>query len=161
MPTKPRPIAERFWAKVKKASGDACWEWQGGRTPDAGYGLFGVRFKPSRYVVAHRVSYELNCGPIPEGMKVCHKCDNPPCVRPDHLFLGTQADNVEDMRSKGRAAQGTGHFRAKLDPNKVRDIRRSHAAREPVKSIAARLKVRPGTVYAVIDGKTWGHVPIE
>jgi hypothetical protein len=161
MPVKSRPIAARFWSKVNKAGGEACWEWQGGRTPDRGYGLLGVTFKPNRYVVAHRISYELNCGPIPAGMKVCHKCDNPPCVRPDHLFLGTQQDNIEDMRKKGRAARGAKHFRARLDPDKVRDIRRSHAAGESVASIAKRIGVRPGTVYAVLTGKTWTHVPLE
>ncbi len=120
-----------------------------------------MRFKPTRYVVAHRISYELNCGEIPAGMVVCHKCDNPPCVRPDHLFLGTRQDNIEDMRRKGRAARGTKHFRAKLDPDKVRDIRRRHKDGEAVKLIAKSLGVRPGTVYAVIDGKTWAHVTEE
>lgn len=161
MPAKAKPRAVRFWSKVKKVDGEGCWEWQSTRTPDTGYGLFGVRWHPPRYVVAHRISYELNCGPIPAGMKVCHKCDNPPCVRPDHLFLGTQRSNIEDMRRKGRAARGTKHFRAKLDPDKVRDVRRALVAGETVKNIARRHKVRPGTIYAVRDGKTWTHIPSE
>jgi DNA invertase Pin-like site-specific DNA recombinase len=89
---------------------------------------------------------------------VCHRCDNPPCVRPDHLFLGTQRANIEDMRAKGRAARGVNHFRAKLDPDKVREIRSARAAGESPYSIAARIGVSPPTVYAVLGGKTWKHV---
>lgn len=161
MPVKPKTWAERFWVKVKKLEGDGCWEWMAGRTPKSGYGLFAVSFKPSKCVVAHRISYMMECGPIPDGMVVCHRCDNPPCVRPDHLFLGTRQDNIEDMRVKGRAAKGTKHFRSKLDGDKVRDIRKSHAAGESPYQIALRLGVRAGTVYAVISGKTWSHVPLE
>jgi hypothetical protein len=84
--------------------------------------------------------------------------NNPACVRPDHLFLGTQADNNRDMKEKGRASRGAAHFRAKLDADKVRDIRRSAAGGESPYGIATRLGVRAGTVYAVLRGKTWGHV---
>jgi hypothetical protein len=104
-----RNLAKRFWAKVKKDGPipshvpelGPCWVWIG--SPDKhGYGLLFVAF-PHRYVPAHRVSYELNVGPIPEGLFVLHRCDNPPCVRPDHLFLGTKSDNSRDMHQKGRA----------------------------------------------------------
>lgn len=77
-----------------------CIEWVGARQA-TGYGALNIRGK---VVAAHRLSYELNVGPIPDGMFICHKCDNPPCVNPEHLFLGTNADNIEDMRKKGRAA---------------------------------------------------------
>lgn len=98
-------VEERFWAKVDK-SGD-CWVWTaavvGSRNPKykriGGYGAFGVGGKVRR---AHRVSWELANGPIPDGALVCHSCDNRSCVRPSHLFIGDQSDNVHDMDAKGR-----------------------------------------------------------
>jgi hypothetical protein len=92
----PRPVVDRFWEKVQK--GDGCWVWSGGLI--SGYGRFVVRH--GLYVRAYRFSYELANGPIPDGLFVCHRCDNPPCVNPAHLFLGTCKDNFEDMRAKGR-----------------------------------------------------------
>lgn len=89
------PVGDRFWPHVAKSAG--CWEWTGSRHRN-GYGQFYYRGP----AMAHRVSWELANGPVPDGMLVCHRCDNPPCVRPDHLFLGTQADNLVDMVSKGR-----------------------------------------------------------
>lgn len=100
------PLAERFWAKVRKADGDdACWTWAGAsRGP--GYGVLqtGSRMDGTRgMALAHRVSWELHYGPIPEGLWVLHQCDRPSCVRPEHLFLGTPQDNTDDMWRKGRA----------------------------------------------------------
>lgn len=87
----------RFWTSVKSSAG--CWEWMKGRSDERGYG---VTADVGRKLQAHRASWELHYGPIPEGLFVCHKCDNPPCVRPDHLFLGTHLDNMRDMIAKGR-----------------------------------------------------------
>ena len=89
-------IDARFWSKVVKA--DGCWEWTAYRDP-LGYGRLNVDGVP---VLAHRLAYELEHGAIPDGMCILHRCDNPPCVNPDHLWLGTQADNSLDMASKGR-----------------------------------------------------------
>lgn len=93
---KPAPRTERFWAHVAQSEG--CWEWQASvfRT---GYGQFRDGGRSMR---AHRVAWELVNGPIPEGLHVCHRCDNRKCVRPDHLFLGTRSDNMQDMSAKGR-----------------------------------------------------------
>jgi len=91
-------VAEKFWSKVKRS--DDCWEWQGGKSP-LGYGR--VRHEGKDWF-AHRVAYYLIYGVHPGNLSVCHKCDNPPCVRPDHLFLGTRHDNMMDSARKGRNA---------------------------------------------------------
>ena len=92
------PIEQRFWPRVDK-SGE-CWVWTGAISH--GYGVVGTGGH-SGVVRVHRLSWELAIGPIPKGLHVLHRCDNPPCVNPAHLFLGTQADNMRDMREKGRA----------------------------------------------------------
>ena len=95
------PLAERFWSKVSKS--DGCWLWVAFRDRN-GYGRFGTSAL-NRSTLAHRTSYSLTFGDIPEGMHVLHKCDNPPCVNPDHLFLGTDKDNAQDCKAKGRHPQ--------------------------------------------------------
>jgi hypothetical protein len=90
---------DRFWRKVARTGPAECWLWLAGRNPK-GYGRFGMH---GSAVFAHRQAYALTVGAIPEGMYVCHRCDNPPCCNPEHLFLGTHADNIRDMTRKGRA----------------------------------------------------------
>ncbi|HXJ61904.1 MAG TPA: HNH endonuclease signature motif containing protein [Verrucomicrobiae bacterium] len=94
------PLIQRFWSKVEVS--DDCWLWTSDRK-DTGYGQFHYLGKTSR---AHRVAWILSYGDIPPGLNVLHTCDNPPCVRPDHLFLGTTKDNIEDKVTKGRAWGG-------------------------------------------------------
>lgn len=157
-------VAERFWPRVDK-SGD-CWEWQGGRVPQ-GYGAFWL---DGRNRPAHRVAWELTNGPIPSGLFVLHRCDNMPCVRPDHLFLGTQADNMADKTRKGRAAtgerngaltqpetraRGERNGLARLTWDDVRAIRSQAAAGTPRKRIAEQFGVSERHVYTILSGQIW------
>lgn len=95
---KPLSIETRFWRKVDRRGDDECWPWTAARLP-AGYGLMG---NEKKWTYAHRLSYQLNKGPIPEGMIVMHSCDNPPCVNPSHLRVGTYRENSLDSVAKGR-----------------------------------------------------------
>ena len=97
-----RDPVDRFWPKVDIKSETECWNWTGARSP-LGYGRFSVDRNESVWV-ASRYSWFIHNGPIPKGMYICHKCDNPPCVNPNHLFLGTQSDNIKDAYRKGRHA---------------------------------------------------------
>lgn len=97
-------LSERFWPKVAKTD-DGCWEWQSSCTK-MGYGQFQVRKLSKLPFYAHRVSFMIHKGEIPEGKQVCHTCDNPKCVNPEHLFLGSQTDNNRDRQNKGRTASG-------------------------------------------------------
>ena len=114
MPYKARPLWERLWAKID-ASGD-CWLWTGARQR-SGYGR--IMVSKGRFDLAHRVSYRLTRGEIPEGMFVLHSCDNPQCVKPAHLFVGTQADNMRDCRAKGRWQYKARNQSGERNPNAI------------------------------------------
>ena len=150
-------VAERFWAKVAKGGTDECWPWTASRVPD-GYGKFMVgrsadgKWRPR---FAHIVAWELTNGPIPEGHFVCHRCDNPPCVNPRHLFIGTSADNQADMARKDRSVFGEKAPWSKLKNADIPIIKALHSQGLSRNEIARRLGVPPGCIRGVVAGKTW------
>lgn len=147
----PAVVMRRFWTKVNKTSG--CWLWTGARLK-RGYGSFGVGDKQTRR--AHRASWEMANGPIPQGMEVCHQCDTPLCVRPDHLFLGTHRENMIDCMNKGRISRhGTPR---KLTPGAVSEMRRLRASGAKLTPLAHQFGVSKATVWAVIQGEIWRQV---
>jgi hypothetical protein len=148
-------VAAALAAKVDASAGPGgCWPWVGTRV-GSGYGQLCFR---QVQMVAHRVAWEVANGPIPDGLVVCHKCDNPPCCNQAHLFLGTVAENNADKATKGRALHGIEHFNAKLTPEKVREVRRRWGAGESIRSIASSLGLNWNTVNSAARGVTWRHV---
>lgn len=143
-----RSVEERFWAKVQKT--DSCWNWTAGK--NKGYGQFKVFGK---MILTHRFSYELHYGAIPAEMLVCHRCDNPVCVRPDHLFLGTHIDNMNDREQKGRSTFGVKNGNAKLTEEKVKEIRVLNLSRG---EIAERYGVSQVQIGRIRSGKQWKHI---
>lgn len=146
--------ASAFWSKVARS--DSCWTWSGHRDRQ-GYGELHHR---GMYLRAHRVAWQLMNGPIPDGLHVLHHCDNPPCVNPAHLFLGTNADNVADKTAKGRGRGGRGeaHRNAKLTADQVREIRELAASGLTQREIAARYGVRHTAIGKILRGERWGHL---
>lgn len=147
-----RTLAERFENFVMREPNSGCWLWTG-FVNDEGYGYFGVAASLPRK--AHRVSYEMHKGVIPDGLLVCHKCDTPSCVNQDHLFLGTDAENMRDRDGKSRLAFGRRNGRAKLNDASAHEIRALVAAGFSERNIAAKYSVDRGTIRAIKSEKTW------
>lgn len=143
--------ADRFWSKVSKKVEPPCWTWTGALFT-TGYGQFRFPHKNAR---AHRVAWELINGKIPKGMHVLHTCDNPRCVRPSHLYVGSNQDNVDDKLRKGRQPFGEWHGVSKLSVEKVEAIRAR--ATENLRVLAAVFKVSKATVWRVVRGINWTH----
>ena len=149
---------KKFFRNIDRSGGeDSCWLWQKSKRSH-GYGNAWDKHK-GKIVYAHRAAYELANGPIPKGMHVCHHCDTPACVRPDHLFLGTPASNAADRNAKGRHSRGERHGRAKLCENDVREIKDLAAAsRYFYREIAAMYGVSRSAICLITAGKRWCHL---
>lgn len=170
-------LGERFWVNVRAT--DTCWLWSG-RPGGTGYGHMGVGGKPA---IASRLAWELCFGPIPDGLFVLHSCDTPLCVRPDHLFLGTQSDNMRDCARKKRLGQqkdparwcwgpthpflqhpetkprGEHHWNAHLTEIGVREMRRRHASGEmSIRQLAVLFGISHGAVWHILQRRRWRHV---
>ena len=151
-PAANRPITERFWEKVDKRGSDDCWEWQGS-IDKRGYGQLKNPLARNN-VRAHRFAYQLAHGELPDDQLVCHSCDNRRCVNPAHLFLGTHADNLQDMRDKGRHPHGDSHPNCTLSDDQVAEIRARFAAGGvSQKELASQY----GTTHSYISGIVTGR----
>jgi hypothetical protein len=148
---------ERLWKYVDERGEDECWLWRGA-VRRRGYGVFSLN---GRSVVAHRLAYELATGEAPGEKLVCHRCDNPRCCNPAHLFLGTHTDNVRDMLEKGRGRppRGEQHHSAKLTVTAVREIRRRRAAGEKLVDLAREYGVGDARLSVIVNhpDKAWRH----
>lgn len=168
MTTPDHRLESRFWVSVNKDGPvvshvdgiDVCWVWTSYKDR-RGYGMLGVGGKGK--ALAHRIAWKLANGDIPPGMCVLHRCDNPSCVRASHLFLGTHADNMRDMVSKGRAksggCRGSGCGGAVLSEGKVEIVKARLADGVSTGQVARELGVSRGAILAISIGRTWTHVP--
>lgn len=162
-------LAKRFWSHVKIRGEDECWEWQAS-LDHAGYGQFNIDHRPHH---AHRVAYMLTHGEMPVGFQVCHDCDNPPCCNPNHLFKGTNQDNVDDKIAKGRqfkgearrqiskasALHGSAHQNSILTESQVLEIRRLHATGNWSQGqLAKRFKTKQSNIFRIVHRETWTHI---
>lgn len=150
-------LIQTFWRLTMK-SPDGCWLWRGAALPPMGHGT--IRRGKKNYTV-HRLSWEIHRGPIPDGLQVCHHCDVPKCVNPDHLFIGTQADNNRDRHAKGRTVmprlRGSQHPGAKLTEDDVRAIRAAHH-KISAPQLAKQYGVTKGAIHQIHMGLRWGHL---
>jgi len=144
-------LEERFWMGVCQSDdADACWPWVRSLSP-RGYGKI-MLSRPRKLEGTHRMAWILANGrAIPDGLYVCHRCDNPKCCRPSHLFLGTATDNVRDMVAKGRS-------RRRLNDDQVREIRIRNRSGESFRSIGQSLQMNVKSIYNIIHGKSYRDV---
>ena len=155
-------VIRRFWSKVKL--GDKCWEWQAG-VNHGGYGQFTITLSTMRdtTVLAHRVAWMLVRGSVPVGKCLCHKCDNPRCVNPDHMFIGTRADNNRDMFRKGRGscirAKGEAHGMSVMTADAVYAIRALTDNGNDQRAVARKFGISQSQVGRIHRRESWAHLP--
>ena len=144
-------LAQGFWSKVDPAPSECCWEWTAYKTT-TGYGKLRLNNRDLR---AHRVAYTLTKGEIPDGLVVRHTCDNPACCNPDHLILGTQADNVADRQERNRQVKGEQNGRCKLTAKQVMEIYNSPLSQY---ELAKLYNITQTNVSYIKLKKTWKHI---
>lgn len=158
---KPATVEERFWRHVKKTPG--CWEWDGSAKSKRGYGQISMGGRGGKQELVHRFSYTLHKGEIPYGMVVMHMCDNPKCVNPDHLTIGTHSENTRDAVKKGRWKSipplncGENQHSSKLTADDVRFIRDN--PKIEAKELAAKYGTNITSIHKVRRRQTWKHIP--
>lgn len=143
----------RFWSKVDRRGADECWEWKANKT-QKGYGQIGVG---KRLASAHRLSYAIS-KIDPVGSLVCHRCDNPACVNPKHLFLGSPSDNMQDMVEKVRAKFGEQSYSSKLTADDVLRIRELRAGGKTYREIGEEFGISDGHAANIATGNAWSHI---
>jgi hypothetical protein len=150
-----KPLLARLEEHVSPEPNTGCWFWMGAVNT---YG-YPHSYMGGKCYMMHRVSYEAHKGPIPKGLLACHHCDTPLCINPDHIFIGTEADNSADCARKGRASRGEKHPFAKLNEAKVREMRAIHAAGgTQITQLARMFGVSRPVAQKVCQGKLWRHV---
>lgn len=153
-------LREKLESGFVRAGPDECWLW----TKSIRHKYGGIRCNLRNATIStHRASYEVYVGPIPDGLCVLHQCDNPLCVNPKHLFLGTQLDNIADRHRKGRTVvvrlTGASHPRSKLSPEEVAEIRNLRSQGISLATLSKRFKVRPSGICLICTGKIWKDAP--
>lgn len=164
-PRHPKPVSERLTRRTVETPPPAhcpelgpCLEWVGARKGN-GYGAIALGGRDGGVGYVHRVAYELSVGPIPEGMEVCHRCDNRVCVRPGHLFLGDHAANARDMSEKGRSTLGERHGMVALTENQVIEMRRLWESGSVSQlELAAQFNTTKVNVSQIVRGDRWKHL---
>ena len=148
---------ERFWANAIVK--DGCWGWTGYRNTKNYAAMLSQDL--GRSIGAHRISWVIHNGPTPDGMCVCHHCDNPECTNPDHLFLGTYKDNIRDMMNKGRQSfrpPGSANPQAKLTEEQVLEIRSLHDQGVGYRNLSKRFSMGETVIWRIVKRKKWTHI---
>lgn len=148
--------AALFWSKVDVGRYESCWTWRE-LTTATGYGRFFIS-GPNFSAKAPRVAWAITHGTCPGHLCVCHKCDNPACVNPEHLFLGDRKDNLSDAAVKGRVARGGRHGGSKVNETQVAEMRKLHASGVSSSALAITFGITHSNVRCIVTGKTWKHV---
>lgn len=151
------PMADRFFNFIGSVTESGCILWKGFTNED-GYGKIVTDTKGIQSP-AHRVSYEFFVGPVPPGVWVLHKCDNPSCINPTHLFLGDNLINIADKTAKGRQSRGESHGRAVLTETQVKRIRKLHSEGEFIRALAREYDVDRATIASIVHRRNWKHIP--
>jgi hypothetical protein len=173
-PHRSKSLEQRLWERVDKGAETDCWEWLGPKHRK-GYGIIGKGGRSGGMKLTHRVAWEITHGePVPDGLFVMHTCDNPPCCNPNHLEVGTHAQNMAHMREAGRSSIGERHYMVqhpewirrgveqsstKLTEDDVRRIRAKYAAKEATQTtLAAEFGVGSSTISLIVNRKRWSHI---